>query len=383
MRVVLWGTCDIDKPRVRILRDGLRANGIELIECRVDLWSGIRDKSQIKGAGRWLRILARILAAYPHLAWRYLSLPPHQWVLLGYPAVIDVFAIRILAWLRGARVAMDWFLSAYDTVVLDRRIIGPRHPVAWLLRAVEWLAVRATDRVFMDTRTHATRMERLFSLPAGTCGSVWVGVEGGVFRPDRRDHVATTTDSDNSPDALRVLFYGQFIPLHGIPVIVEAARLLRGEPIEWLLIGEGQEAAHVHSLIDREPLPRLRWIKWADYPELLRHIADADLCLGIFGTSDKAASVIPNKVFQIMAMAKPLVTRDSEAIRELIPSPSVLAQLVPAGDPQALADAVMRFARYHRACPRDRLDPDAQPQFDEAAVGRQLLAILQQAPGVR
>jgi glycosyltransferase involved in cell wall biosynthesis len=178
-----------------------------------------------------------------------------------------------------------------------------------------------------------------------------------------------------------VLFYGQFIPLHGIPVIVEAARLLRDESIDWLLIGTGQEAARVRTMIDREPLPRLRWIEWAEYPELLRQIANADLCLGIFGTSDKAASVIPNKVFQTLAMLKPLITRDSAAIRELIATPSALVQLVPPGDACALAEAVTRICQHHRAHPQERPSEGALPRFDQAAIGRQLLAILYPASG--
>lgn len=377
MRVVLWGTCDLSKPRVRILRDGLRANGVEVIECHVDIWSGIRDKSQVRGAFRWIRLLGHILISYPRLIWRYLRLPPHDWVLLGYPAVVDIFAIRLFAWLRGTRIAMDWFLSAYDTVVLDRRMVGRRHPLAWTLRAIEWLAVRLADRVFMDTKTHATRMEQVFGLRHGACDAVWVGAEGEIFHADR-----DRNEPPRHTDALQVLFYGQFIPLHGIPTIVEAASLLRDHPIDWLLIGTGQETAKVRDMLDRHPIPRLRWIEWAEYPVLLEHIAAADLCLGIFGTSDKAASVIPNKVFQTLAMRKPLITRDSAAIRELVPAPSPLIQLVIAGDARALADAIVRFAEYRHTHAQETHAENAFPSnFDEAAVGRQLLAILQPTAG--
>ncbi len=58
-------------------------------------------------------------------------------------------------------------------------------------------------------------------------------------------------------------------------------------------------------------------IPWVDYDTLHQHIADADVCLGIFGTSAKAANAIPNKAYQILAVGRPLVTRDSPAIREL------------------------------------------------------------------
>ena len=366
MRVVLWGTSDTGKPRVRLLRDGLRANGVEVIECRADIWAGVQDKSQIHGAGRWLRQLARLVAAYPVLAWRYLRLPAHDWVLLGYPAIPDIFVIRVLAWLRGARVAMDWFLSAYDTVVLDRRLVGPRHLLARVLWCVEWIAPRLADRVFMDTRAHARRMETLFHLRAGSCGDVWVGAED-VF-------AAAPSSPPREPGTpLRVLFYGQFIPLHGVPTIVEAARRLRGDAIDWLLIGRGQEAARVRAMLDADPLPRVQWLPWVDYPELTRHIAAADVCLGIFGASDKAASVIPNKVFQVLAAAKPVITRDSPAIRELLRD-TPATRLVAAADAAALADAVQAFAARHDIPSADLPSPAA---FDAHAVGRQLLQLLQ------
>lgn len=368
-RVVLWGTCDTGKPRVRILRDGLRANGVEVIECRSDIWGGVEDKSQIKGIAHWLRLLLQIAFAYPALIVRYLRLPKHDWVLLGYPAVPDIFVIRVFAWLRRTPIAMDWFLSAYDTVVLDRKMVGRRHPLACLLWLVEALAVRLADCVFMDTRSHAARMDRLFRLPPGYCKSVWVGVEDIFFYA--RPGTGTTTEPDSG--TRRVLFYGQFIPLHGTPVIIHAARKLRDRPIQWLLVGQGQDAAKIREMLDEDPLPQVTWRKWVPYHELLGYIRAADVCLGIFGTSDKAASVIPNKAYQVLAAGKPLITRDSPAIRELLDSAPIAATLIPADDPTALANAVAQPLPERRT-------PEALATLENAisaqAIGLQLARLL-------
>ena len=69
-------------------------------------------------------------------------------------------------------------------------------------------------------------------------------------------------------------------------------------------------------------------------------IQQADICLGIFGDSEKASRVIPNKVFQILHSGKPLITRDSPAIRELLNPDMTGVYLVPAASPKALADAI-------------------------------------------
>jgi len=53
--------------------------------------------------------------------------------------------------------------------------------------------------------------------------------------------------------------------------------------------------------------------------------------------------VIPNKVFQALACACPVVTADTPASRELL-ADGADALLVPPGDPEALAHAVQRIA---------------------------------------
>ena len=82
---------------------------------------------------------------------------------------------------------------------------------------------------------------------------------------------------------------------------------------------------------------------WVEYEHLAGEIQAAGCALGIFGTTPKAARVIPNKAFQALACGTPLVTADTEAARELLTGDAD-ALLVPAGDPEALAAAIRRLA---------------------------------------
>ena len=66
-------------------------------------------------------------------------------------------------------------------------------------------------------------------------------------------------------------------------------------------------------------------------------IRAASLCLGIFGTTPKAGRVVPFKVFEYMALRRPVVTGDTPAARHALGDDVVL---VPPGDAPALAAAI-------------------------------------------
>lgn len=372
MHILCWGTYDTGKPRTRILRDGLRACGAVLEECHAQVWEAVEDKSQIRGGWRRLLILLRWLTRYPSLVWRFLRAPRADLVLVGYPGIVDVIVLAPFARLRRVPIVWDMFMSLYDTVVLDRRLVSARHPLAKALHWAESLALRRAAVVFLDTAAHARRVEKLYHLAAGRCRFVWVGAEVDTFRlPERAASVAV-----NPQPALTVLFYGQFIPLHGIETVILAARLLRDQPVDWILIGRGQEASRVRRMLAEVPLPRLQWIDWVAYPQLKDWIARADLCLGIFGASEKAASVIPNKVFQTIAAGRPLVTRDSPAIRELLSNAPPCVYLVPPAEPEALAEAVREHARRGESRSRDPCHAAVAVRIDPASVAQQFISMV-------
>lgn len=364
MRVICWGTYDLGKPRNRIMLRGLREAGVELVEIHKEVWGGVEDKGHIAGAGRKLMLVLKWLAAYPGLIWRYMRAPRHDAVLVGYMGQLDVLVLWPFAKLRGVPVIWDVFLSLYNTVVEDRRIVGRGNPLAWLLYAWEWLACRAARRVVMDTAAHADYLAQLYGIAPEKTASVLVGVEPEAFPP--------SAPGQGNGDGLTVLFYGQFIPLHGIETIVRAAQAAVGEPIRWILIGKGQEEGKVRRLLAEAPA-NVEWIEWVEYQELRDHIARADICLGIFGDTDKAARVIPNKVFQILSAGAPLITRDSPAIRELLSPDLPGVYLVPPADAEALLEVVRRFREARPNLPERPLHRVVAGRIVPLAIGKDFL----------
>ena len=221
-----------------------------------------------------------------------------------------------------------------------------------------------------DTHEHEEYFREHYR-PSAPATVLEVGVDEEVFCPG----APTVARQDD----FEVLFYGTYIPLHGIETILDAAHALKDrEGLRFTLIGHGQEYDAMRRRADALELDNVRFVDPMPPTELAEHIRRADVCLGIFGTSRKAGSVVPNKVVQCAAMAKPMITRDSTAVRRYFQDGDNV-RLVPAADAESLARAVDELQRDADA--RGRIGRAARSVFEEhfsaEALRPKLLRILQ------
>ena len=309
-------------------------------EPPVALWWGRFDP----GYGR-NRILRGLLA---ELGWRVADFRPHvsalgdlEYRLRGGGRVdlvwVPCFRQRDLA--AGARVARrlgvplvaDPLVSAWDKQVLERGKFAPDSVRAQRLLRWEQTRLQAADRVLADTDAHARFFADAFGLAAARLAVVPVGAEEALFRP--------APPAAGSPP--EVLFFGSFIGLQAPQVIVEAARRYQGPAARWTLLGEGPLRAACEDAA--RGLDHVRFEPPVAYASLPARIHRAQVLLGVFGDSDKAARVIPNKVYQSLACARPVVTREAPAYPEAVRREQGGLHFVPPADADALAAAVGRL----------------------------------------
>ena len=91
-----------------------------------------------------------------------------------------------------------------------------------------------------------------------------------------------------------VLYYGNYIPLHGLEFVAEA--IAGGPPlanVDFTFIGEGELRQDFEARLSSESNVTFR--NYMPPDALAQAIAGCDVVLGIFGTSGKAKSVIANK----------------------------------------------------------------------------------------
>jgi glycosyltransferase involved in cell wall biosynthesis len=341
VRWLAFGTYDVRAhPRVAVLLEGLAAQGDVVDEVVEPLGLSTADRVDLLGQPwrvpalavrltvRWTRLLGR--AGPRLLGSRYDA------VLVGYLGHFDVLLARLLlvvARLRHPRRArpvlvLDHLVSASATAQ-DRGLASARGAKDRLLRTLDAAAQRAADVVVVDT---VQRLPELTARGRARAVVVPVGATAAWF------DAAQERTGDAGP--LRVIFVGLFTPLQGAVTIAgavaELGPALDDGRIEVTLAGTGQDHAVAHRIVGNRG--GVAWLDWVPAEELPALVAAHDVGLGIFGTTPKALTVVPTKVFQAAAAGCAIVTSDTAPQRDSLGEAAVF---VPPGDPSALADALM------------------------------------------
>jgi glycosyltransferase involved in cell wall biosynthesis len=323
-RALVHGTFDASHTRNRMMLTLLASAGWDARVLRRDLWGA--DRFSAMRTNRWLLAL-RAARTYGRLALQAALVHRPDAVVVLYPGHVDMLLLAPIWKLRRVPVVFDPLVSLFDTVVSDRRMIAAGTWKARLVAGVDRAALALADLVVVDTPDVATFYAERFGLGADRTVVVWPGTDTDALgKPD-----------DGDGHAGRVLFHGNFIPLHGIDTIVRAAALLDPD-VEVRIIGSGQERPTVEALIrDLGGVPQVTLVDRMPLARIGDEIRDASVCLGIFGTKAKTARVVPFKVFEYMALARPVITADTPAARAALGDD---VMYVAPGDAPALAAAI-------------------------------------------
>lgn len=346
--VCLAGTWDPEFARNKALTRILRIAGCDVSLCQVPLW-GVRGDTIVKQ--RKLAVFAKAAWAYPLLLWKFLRTPRPDVVIVPYPGHFDMLLLGPLCRLRRIPVVFDIFISLFDTIVTDRRLRGPNSPVALVALAADRLACRAADLIFADTPAHAAYFSGLSKVPPERFRVLWLGAQESIFHPR----------SDIVPDPDLVLFHGTFVPLQGLETIVRAAKLLETDGIRIRILGDGQDRETVERLVDELRIENLERVGLVPLDRVPKEIAGAGICLGIFGTGAKADRVIPNKLYECLAVGRPVITGGTTAVRTGFTEDEVT--MVPVGDAAKLAAAIRRLRRDPEL--RERLGAAGHARFKQ------------------
>jgi glycosyltransferase involved in cell wall biosynthesis len=286
MIVCYFGIYKKDYTRNNIFINGLTQNGIKVIECQ----------SSKKGLKKYFDLFIK--------HWKIRK--KYDILIVGFPGQSVVWLAKLIS---NKKIIFDAFLSFYDSMIFDRKTHKSKSLMAMRYWLLDWISIKLANIILLDTQQHVDYFVKTFKVKTDKCRRIFVGANDQIFKP-----LIKIKHSNKKI----IHFHGNFIPLQGIKYIIKAADILRDDNYCFRIIGQGQEFKMIKDLVNQLDLQNnISFIDPVSLQELPQLIADSDLCLGIFGDTNKTQRVIPNKVYEYLACAKPIITAETPAMKEL------------------------------------------------------------------
>ncbi len=290
--VAYFGGYDPNYSRVHMTLESLRRNNIKVYECRS------RANSIITRLFSLTKQYAKIFKKIDVLM---VCEAGHTYVPLA----------KILALITRKPLAFDAFISKYQVDVIERKKALPGSLKGKYFYFLDKLSCSLADLVFMDTSEHVDYICELINLKKEKFSYFLIGADDNLFYP---------MENRKKTGAIpQILFVGSFIPLHGVEYIIKAAHILEKENFNAMfkMVGEGMMREKAERLVRKLNIKNVEFFDNVPYEKIPEIISESDINLGQFSASKQVQIVIPIKVYESMAMRKPVITGYSKAIERI------------------------------------------------------------------
>ncbi len=297
--------------------------------------------------------VGKVSRFFPGTGWYYIERTLFAWMVAGYLLFLRLFrrkryhvlyvrevicAYWMACWLRpltGARVV-------YEVHELESRNPSRAQGRLWqpLLRSLDRSLLRRADGVVSLTETFAREVEALGWRPASEIGVLPDAYDDQLYHPLEQQEARQQVGID--PQAQVVLYSGLTFSYRGLEHLLEAVSRLAPRLPQlrlYLVGGRPHEIAALREEAQRLGIAeRVLFVGMLPQEEIPPYLAAADL-LVIPGTVS-GASASPLKMFEYMAMERPIVLVDIPALREVLDDTS--AYFFPPEGALALSQAIER-----------------------------------------
>lgn len=224
-----------------------------------------------------------------------------------YP--MDIWVARRLARLAGARLVFEvhdlWPLSP-----IELSGMSPWHPFALLCGWAEKTAYREADTVVsMLPKVHqhmASRgldLRKLVIVPNGISPDDWAA-EPPALRQDVAEVIASARAAGHA-----VLGHAGSMGLpNALDCLLDAAALMREDPVQLLLVGDGHERERLQRRIEAEGLSRVHWLPPIPKAQIPSFLAALDVAyIGWQRVPIYRFGIAPNKLMDYLMAGCPVL----------------------------------------------------------------------------
>jgi glycosyltransferase involved in cell wall biosynthesis len=146
------------------------------------------------------------------------------------------------------------------------------------------------------------------------------------------------------------IYVGTHGMAHGLDTILSAAELLKTRnDIVFLMVGDGSERHRLETEITRRQLSNIKMLGQLPKSEMPRLWSISDVSLVLLRKLDLFLTVIPSKIFESMAMKKPIVLGVEGESQKIITAAGAGLVITPE-DAEQLADRVVKLSNSPKLC---------------------------------
>lgn len=256
-------------------------------------------------------------------------------ITIGIPAIV-------LKWVKRAPMAL-WVLDLWPQTL--QAVGAVRSP--FILNCVDALVrliyrhcdkILAQSRSFIDViASQGVERDRIVYFPS------WAEDAEPV------DTSIAAPEIPPAPDIFTVVFTGNVGEAQGFEAVIEAAKLLRDDPVRWVIVGDGRRLDWLRAQVEQLGLEdRFLMVGRFALERMPSFIAHADALLVCLRDEPVFALTIPGKVQSYLKSGRPVLAMlNGEGARVVTESGAGLA--VPAGDAGGLAAAVRTMLAHGAA----------------------------------
>jgi glycosyltransferase involved in cell wall biosynthesis len=325
--------------------------------------------------GRLRRSLAYASFAASATLWGQLHVARPDVLVATSPQFLCAVAGHAIARLRSLPFVFE-VRDLWPESIVAVGALPEGHPIVRGLTLVERYLYRQADRIVVVTDSFSSRL-RERGVAANKIDVVKNGVDLERFVPGSRD----------TPLRARLGLAGKFVVsyvgthgmAHGLDRVLDVAAALRPQnQIRFLFVGEGAERRRLQARAKAEALDNVLFLGPLPRDAMTEVYATSDLCLVPLRKTELFQSVLPSKIFEILAMARPLLLSVDGEARALVEA-SGAGVYVPPEDASAMAETILRLAQDPAACRAmgDRGRAYVAEHFDRKRLAVRYLGILQ------
>lgn len=371
MKVCFFGTYDRNFTSNLIVLKGLSSNGVKVIEVNSHIPVTRLDRPEDMSS---LKLLSRVLKKWKIFSeikkhWKNLS--SCDYIYVGYPGHFDVILAYPIAKLLRKKIIFNPLVIFYTGFVNDQGILNEGSLLASIIKFGEKVIYQMTDLIIADTKLQEDHLHSLFKIPYKKIRTVAIGADDDIYKYSPKK--AATTD-------FNVVYYGLYSPLHGVEYILDAAEICKkDEHIKFLMVGRGNTYEKCVEEAKKRNLTNIIFYPDMTEVDAFETLATGDVFLGFLQKHPSVDRIIPNKVYQGLALGKAVITADAPVMQAVFKHKENI-YLCNQADGKSLANAIFELKKDKKL--REKIAQNGyklyKNMFTPKAVGRELVKVMQE-----